>query len=241
MVPLAAIGMGSMIGGQVLGGIGEYQAARAMRDAGRRNLEDERRFNQQRQRAFNDELTYREANPAPDRERIDAGSRVRSGLRAIAPAATAGAQSLNLTGADASRAVSAVQPGILTNALTDAASARREDDAGRMVDLSNTMSDIEERRRINQALGQQRMALAGQRGGLWRALGSGISNVGSLATIAAMSQAPGAPVDGTTGASVAGPGWEGQGPGISGASTPYLPEYQGYAFGPGASSPFVMR
>lgn len=203
LLPLA---LGGMIGGTGLTMLGEYQGANAMEKESQRRLDEENQLNAERRGLFQSELSRREASPVYTQEAAATGANFRSGMRALAPAATSGAAALGLSGADAATTQAALLPSLRVSSRQGAEDERIASDNTAMRVLSGEQQDVENKRRMSEALAQQRMAVAAQKGAIWRNLGSTMQNLGQMGMLAGMSAPMGGAAAGAPGASTYGGG-----------------------------------
>lgn len=194
----ATAGTGSMMPGLALGGYllgtgmdiaGQYQGAKAMEAAARRQLAEQEAFNQQRQALIAQELARREANPIGASHSAAAGARFGVANRAVQTSAGAAGKALGVNAAGINAAQTSLLPTMRVDAQHGAGQDRQLRDRNALTMLGIRSRDIGSRSQEAASAYGTEDDLAGMAGQDLR-LGGGLLRMGGSAGLSYAMQRP---------------------------------------------------
>jgi hypothetical protein len=171
----AAAGAGLYLGGTILGTIGQMQGAKGVEEAQEGILARE-------QAAYDEENALTQTmlarrNPGGTVAGAQQGG-VQRRLRAVAPAAAAGAKALGMSASGAGNALARQTPGMRVDAGREGLQRLHSTDALALTQLGGQRADIRDANELQRLLDEQRIAEGGRRGQLLRQFGQTATTLG---------------------------------------------------------------
>jgi hypothetical protein len=178
------LGIGTMLGGSIMDYIGQRQGAKSVQAEAERQAAEAALFNARRRKLLQAEIAAFD----PQAETALSTGALLQAQRATAPAMRAGGRALGLSSGAATSANRALLPAQRMAAHRTAGGLERMAADERMQRLAMDTGDIDQEQALAEALYDQRLGVAGRKGGAWRLGGQLLQSSGMPLMSYAMNQ-----------------------------------------------------